>query len=230
MRQLKLIGLACLALFALTSAMASSASALVLPEILPLVEERKFTGENDGGEPELVASAAGTEPIKCTGATALEGTEEAKKPLGLYHIHFTGCKSNILGTLTPCNSEGDLKEVILNLGTWHLVFDQEKPELLTATLFLPELVLIECGKVKIHVEGSVLCLDLPLLTDKRHFLFHCTQNKGVADEKKYFNAGDKVGTEGKVQLLCNFGFGFKECAELALGLVLYEKAIELVDL
>jgi hypothetical protein len=224
MRQLKLVGLACLALFALTAAMASSASALILPEILPLVEGRTFTGENDGANP-ILESVGGTK-VECKGGATATGTEEAKKPLGLFHITFKGCKAGL-----ACTGEGDEKEVILSLGTWHLVFDQEKPELLTATLFLPDVTKFECGFVKIEVKGSVLCLDLPLLADKRHFLFHCTQNKGVGDEKLYFNAGDKAGDNGKVKLECKKGVeAVEECGELALGLVLYEKEITLVDL
>jgi hypothetical protein len=222
MRQLKLIGLACLALFALTAAMASSASALILPEILPLLnEERKFTGENDGTTP--ILEAKGGNKVECPGGATASGTEEAKKPLGLFHITFKGCKSSGF----KCNTIGDEPGIILSLGTWHLVFDQEKPELLTATLFLPEATKFECtGFAKIEVKGSLLCLDLPLLADKKHFLFHCTQTKGVADEKLYLNAGDVVGDNGKVQLLCNKnGLAFEECGEFALGLVLYEKEV-----
>jgi hypothetical protein len=228
MKQLKLVLLACLALFVLTGVFVSSASAGLLPEILPLVEGRNFTDENDGAPPQLVSTEEKTAPIECTGATST-GTEEAKKPLGSYHITFKGCKTEEGGLKVSCNSEGDAKEVILNLGTWHLVFDQEKPELLTATLFLPEHTTIICaGFVKILVLGMVLCLDLPLLADKRHFLFHCTQKGGVADEKLYFNAGDVAGDNGKVKLECKKGAGvYLECAELALGLVLYEKEVTL---
>jgi hypothetical protein len=223
MRQLKLVGLACLAVFALTAAMASSASALLLPEILPLIgNERTFTGENDGTAPELVSTEAGTHPIKCEAATAT-GTEEAKKPLGSYHITFTKCKTEEGGLQVPCNSEGDAKETILNLGGWHLVLDQETPELLTATLFLSETTKIVCGGIaKIEVKGSVLCLDLALLTGGKHYLFHCKEKAGVAEERTYLNAGDKEGTNGTAQLTCKKNAGLVvECAELALGLVLY---------
>jgi hypothetical protein len=219
-RQLNLVGLVCLSVFVLTAVMSSSASALLLPEILPQAAERTWTGEADGTN--TLFEFSGGQKFECK-ETTVTGTEEAKKPLGLYHMAFKNCGG------VSCTTAGDAAGTILLLGTWHLVFDQEKPELLTGTLFLVELTKMECSLLgKVEIKGSILCLDLPLLTDQRHFLFHCTQDKGVADEKKYFNAGDKAGSEGKVQLLASKNGGtFEEWAELALGLVLYKEGLSI---
>jgi hypothetical protein len=219
MRRLKFLGLALLAVFASAAALSASASALVLPEILPLsATERTWTGKNDAANPKLV-STSGSETT-CESATAT-GTEEAGKPLGLFHIEFKGC-----GVTSPfpakCTGLGDATTgVILSLGTWHLVFDKTTPELLTATLFLLDTVHFTCGGiVLVEVKGNLVCLDLEPTVKKAEHLFHCTQTAGVPADKEYFNdSGVKV----TPKLECSENGGaFKECAELALGTVLYK--------
>jgi hypothetical protein len=231
--------------FAAAAAMSASASALVLPLVLP--RQATWTGDSTG-EPQLI-SLAGT--VTCTASKA-EGTEEeqelakGKHSLGLYHITFTGCKSSGVA----CNSKGDVKETILTLGLWHLVYDKfsakendTEANLGVAILFKvggleltsgedppPDLVL-ECagGLVKITILGQVLCLVLEYKTKSKKKNFHCIANKekpDVAEEKEYFNGEDKENNPVKISLLCaKAGGKEEECAELALGLVDYKEEV-----
>src|SRR5690242_9877746 len=97
MRQLKLLGLTLVALFASAFMLAASASA-ALPQILPeSATERTWTGKAIG-ETELTILGS-SNFVNCKAATA-EGTEEAKKPLGLFHIKFEKCKANNLVACT----------------------------------------------------------------------------------------------------------------------------------
>ena len=230
MRQIKLLGLVFAAILALAGiALSSTASAIT---ILPTSEkERKFKGKDDDtskAEPKLVALK---NTITCKEASA-EGTEEANgKPLGLFHIHFLGCKGEEGGFLAPCNSLGDAKETILTLGTWHLVYDTLKPEKLVATLFLPETLHLECTFIistLILVLGELLCLDLEAGSKKISHLFHCHQSGALQLETTWWD--DKgAGKETKgAELKCKKGTEkeYLHCAELALGLIEHE--VELV--
>ena len=226
MKQIKLLGLVFAAILALAGiALSSTASAIT---ILPTSEkERTFTGESDEANPQLVALK---NSITCKEASA-EGTEEAKgKPLGLFHIHFLGCKGEEGGLKAPCNSLGDAKETILTLGTWHLVYDTLKPEKLVATLFLPETLHLECTFIistLILVLGELLCLDLEAGSKKISHLFHCHQSGALQLETTWWDdKGEEKETKG-AELKCKKGAeAYLHCAELALGLVKHE--VELV--
>jgi hypothetical protein len=225
MRQAKLLGLAFAAVFALAgmalSSVASGAAIKILPES---GVEKKFTGETDEANPQLVGLFA---TVTCAKATAT-GTEEANgKPLGLFHITFSGCKAKF-GVNVPCTGLGEAKEVILTLGTWHLVFDQLKPELLAGMLFLPEPVHFECSTVPVTlilVHGELLCLDLEPTSQKTSHLFHCHQKEALQLDKVWWD--DKgEGKESTSELKCAVNEGpLEHCAELALGLVLHEAAL-----
>jgi hypothetical protein len=188
MRRVKLFGLALVAVFASAAALSSSAFALELPENLPTsTETRTWTGESDGtgvtAEPEFkTLNAAKVELIvKCEKATA-EGTEESKKPLGLFHIHFLGCHTELSpGTIVKCTDLNHLTAgEILVLGTWHLVWDRENgkefKELTTGVLFLVEPVHFTCSIVLLEVKGEQLCLHLKPTEENTTHLFHCIAN------------------------------------------------------
>ena len=151
MQRLKILGVALMAVFALSALASTTASAAVV--VLPEVEE-KWTGESGKGTLETLKALAS---VVCQKDKS-EGTFEAKKPLGLFHITFEGCKA---AGLIACTGLGEAKEVILSLGTAHLVFDKLGKVLSEAgvgVLFLLEPVHFECGSGKLFVvTGQVLC-------------------------------------------------------------------------
>jgi hypothetical protein len=236
MSRFRFLGVALLAALALAATMASSASALVLPQIEP--QQATWTGASEGAT--KLTSLGGT--ITCQKATA-EGTEElptTDKSLGLFHIDFKECKEE--KNKVACNSKGDTSGIILSLGTWHLVYDKfskveggTEAELGVAILFLigqggEADTVFECGfgLVKIEVLGQVLCLVLAYKTLAVTHSFHCLGEGDKATEKTYFNAEDKEGVEGKAQLLCAQNGGKEEeCQETALGNVTYKEAVKI---
>jgi hypothetical protein len=216
MRPLRLFGLLLVAMVTAVTVFSASASA-ALPQILPeSASERTWKGANVG-ETELTV-LGGAFAVKCKSATG-EGTEEAKKPLGLFHITFKECKT--VAGLVPCTGLGDTSGTILALGQWHLVFDN-LTVLSTATLFLVEpLVHFECAGKLILVLGSVLCLDLAPLTQSLTHEFHCKTNgtAGDPEETKYWNAS---GVEQKAELLSSENEGAETMsAQSGLGTVTY---------
>jgi len=219
MKRLEIMCLVTGAVFAIVASVASSASAIALPNNLPESSAaRPWTGETDEANPKIVATEAGAPELICTKAT-LEGEEEAKKPLGPFHIHFTGCESS---TKIKCKTAGDEAGILLLTGTWHLVFDKRTPELLTAILFSIETAVLTCGVLTLELKGTVLCLELEVTSSKVTHLFHCIQEKGVTKVPVYFNDQEK---EVKAELLCSFGGAFKECSLLALAGYTYKEAI-----
>jgi len=185
MRRLTLFGLTLAA--ALGAACSSSAFALELPENLPTsTETRTWTGENDGSgataEPEYKAlNAAKVElALKCEKLT-MEGTEEPKKPLGLFHAHILNCHSMVGGTEVKCTDLNHLTAgEILVLGTWHIVWDREAgkefKELTTGVLFLIEPVHYTCSLFLVELKGELLCLHLKPTEENTTHLFHCIAN------------------------------------------------------
>jgi hypothetical protein len=217
---MKMLKVFCIASFTALMLGATSATAPALVVQLPSeVKTRMFTGKADNffTNPKL-ETVTGTF-FECPSAP-FEGTEEAKgKPSGLFHINFSGCKGTKNIISADCNGLGDAKGTILVLGTYHLWYDSLSP-LGVATVFLFDEVHFECKfiiTVLFKVKGSVVCLDLEPTVAKTEHLFHCTQNKGVADEKKFW---DESGIEQNAQLLASDNDGtFSEIGELWLGVV-----------
>jgi hypothetical protein len=214
MRPLKLFGLLMVAMVTAVTVFSASASA-ALPKILPeSASERTWKGASVG-KTEL-SILGNSIPVVCNSATA-EGTEEAKKPLGLFHITFKECKASFFA----CTGLGDASGVILALGKWHLVFDN-LTTLSTATLFLIEpLVHFECAGKLFLVLGSVLCLDLTPLTSSVTHEFHCKTNGTLGDpeETKYWN---ESGVEQKAELLSSENEGTETMsAQSGLGTATY---------
>ena len=149
MQRLKILGVALMAVFALGAFVSATASAavVVLPE-----EAITYKGESGKGTLEALKSIS---VVSCTKDKS-EGTFEATKPLGTFHIDFEGCKASI----AACTGLGEAKEVILTLGTTHLVFDTLAAKLSengVGVLFLVEPTHFEClGKLFV-VSGQVLC-------------------------------------------------------------------------
>jgi hypothetical protein len=162
MQQFKILGVALMAVFALSAFVSATASAL--PVILPEAAET-WTGQSGPGTLETVK---GTK-IVCEEDTS-EGTIEKSGKLGLFHIDFHKCTSSG----AECMSLSDENELILVLGTYHVVNDKLNPNGV-AFLFLLEPVHIECplGGALSVVEGKVLCLVKPINTLAKHFEIVC---------------------------------------------------------
>jgi hypothetical protein len=177
MRQIKLVGLVLIALFAFGATTALSASAeeplvLVLPG--EKVTELKYSGK--GGVSKL---EAGGKTIECeTVEATTEGFKEfEKKPAdanaGTGHLHFLGCKQGGVSCRSETAKEKDAIGIILVLLA--LLFGSEKT---TAGVLQPLLVStvlgleagetelkLNCGGVKEAVKGNVGCLTTPGLTE-----------------------------------------------------------------
>ena len=222
-RRAKLLGLALVAVFASAVAMSASASALTLPENLPVsATERTFTGKAVGAT--LLQITGGTlEPVECETAPT-EGGEEAGKPLGPFHIHFTKCTTKSGGTTVTCTGLSEAAGIILVLGTWHLVFDEKSPELLTAMLFLLETTHYNCSAlVLVELTGSVLCLELKVTEQSVTHSFHCIQTSGVQSETKYFTS---TGAEATAALKCSVNHATAvACGQLGLGETTFKEEI-----
>jgi hypothetical protein len=167
-----------------------SVSASALPVVLPeSASERSWTGKNIG-TPEVETTAG--ESLACTAATA-EGTEQSKKPLGIYHLHITGCST--LGGLATCSSLGDAAGSILITGSWHLVFDTLGATLGQAGVAILDLVgdvHVECAGILILAlaGGMTLCLVTKPTTSSLTHEGIC-QRGGVGKqlETTYYNEG-----------------------------------------
>jgi hypothetical protein len=179
MKRFTLLGVVLIAIFAASAALSAVAFADETPLDLPFVANETMTGKSEG-EPEF-KSSNGT--VICKEATEEGNIESNLPPLGLFHIHFKGCKDKATGV--TCTGLGEESGVILVLGKWHLVWDEKlkaKYELHTATLFLVEPVHFTCFIVLIEVKGETLCLDLKEEESEKTHSFHCV---GEESEKKF---------------------------------------------
>jgi hypothetical protein len=196
MKRFRILGIALLAVFAVGVVAAANASAEVV--VLPGASQN-FTGA--GGSATL--ETAGGVVVVCETDTN-EGTIEASKPLGTFHIHFLKCKIKALGVTAPCASLDHKvsEEAILMLGTYHLVFDHLGMTLSedgVGVLFLLEHLHFTCetGIIKILVLmlGELLCLIKPVNTKAAHFEIVCNETAGDPSETVYWN---EAGTEVKM--------------------------------
>jgi len=226
--RLKILGLALMSVLAL-SVIASATASAALPTVL-----------NEGGEvaaPKFEGTSGETEfaklnkkAVNCTASTA-EGQFEKGKPLGLFHIHFTGCTSGG----GACTGEGDVEKQILVLGTFHIVYDKLLSEgsLGAAILFLIPRFHFTCIvaglKVLILVQGEVLCLLKPINMLAKHFEVVCEQKeKGDPGEATYWNDEGKA-IDIKEGLLGEENTGkFEMSSESGTGLILTAESVEIM--
>jgi len=227
MRQLKVLGLALVALLAVAAAFAGSASAVSLPEVLGGAAPTELTGKSVGVS--KLTTLAGTS-IECAEANA-DGELEANRLLGPFHIHFgKSCEAVIGGVkVGKCNTTGDSAGIILVLGTYHIVVDVNTPELGAAVLFLVNETPISCALGNtVTVKGSVLCLiEKPLESNATH-TFNCTQTSGTANEREYYTGSGE--TKAKTSLLSKLNAGaFEEAGEAAKATVTFPAAVTIMD-
>ena len=220
MQRFGILGVALMAVFALSAVVSATASAHVL--ILPtLTAIEDWTGESGAGTLEALPGGT-TNEIACKKDKS-EGTFEKDKPLGLFHITFEGCTAGF-GTLT-CTGLGDANGIILSLGTAHLVWDKLGAEMGGGVLFLVENTHFLCvglGKdVLFLVEGEVLCLIKPVEMLTKHFEIVCEGSGGDPGETTYWNEDGTEVKMGQEKLLTseNEGTG-KMSSEKTTALIL----------
>ncbi|HEV2974445.1 MAG TPA: hypothetical protein VGX69_05550 [Solirubrobacteraceae bacterium] len=191
MRRFKLPTLALVAVFAMAAAISASAFAVEPVNLPENAAARNWTGEFEG-EPEFSTETAEPGVLlvwKCKSGPS-EGTEEAKKPLGLFHIHLLGCESEISkGTTVHCTdlNHSTAGEILL-LGTWHLVFDRKIggnfEKLTTAMLYLFQPVHFSCSSLVLdEFKGELLCLHLKPEEKAFTHSFHCVRNGDESTEE-----------------------------------------------
>jgi hypothetical protein len=199
MQRVKVIGLVLMAVFMMSAVAATAASAETLPEF---VKELEFEGTSGAGELGLTGAN-----ITCTSSNILGHKPENKK-LGLFFVHFSGCKLGGKG----CNSLGDVKEIILVHVVWHLVRLLKGSE--HAGIWLLVLnVHIECEFLKtlVLVQGNVLGLIEPVKTKTAKYPINLNAKEGKQEFTKYVNdAGGEE--EAKLEGSINEG-AFKPATE-----------------
>jgi len=219
MRYLRLIVVALVAACAVGATIADSGFAL--PTLLPETT-KNWTGTTPFKNE--LWKLDGENKVTCNETTA-EGTTEASKPLGMFHINFKRCE---LQGLQKCTGTGDEVGLILELGSWHLVYDTLGVNLAAAgvaVLLLVGALKFKCAGVaefEIKAGGMVLCLIANPTTLTKTFEYNCTKasNERRPGETKYYNAaGTLVSTS---PLLANENGGaFGEIAQLGLGFMTF---------
>jgi len=160
MRSIRLLGLALLSVFAFGAVVAASASAAEGPAGLLFLKGADEVAMIEGTAGVTKLKAAG-KLIECKATTILLNESELTKHVTKFKdvdLHFSGCKEGKLA----CNTEGDLKEVILVLVDAHFVSLLKGTELVPGIALLvlnPKLedlaITIKCGVGNILVKGAV---------------------------------------------------------------------------
>jgi hypothetical protein len=216
MKQLRLMGLALMAVFALGVVVVASASAAEAGLLYLTGEKGAVTFEGTGGEGTLT-STAGTITCTATSTTATSTQTEKHVTSGTATIGFTGCKETKETTKVACNTEGDAKEAILLPANFTLfnALNSGKTELepgigvtLTSTLK------IKCGAVSIvEVKGTALGLitGASLTADITEAKLHFINAGETCDSEDTFCKEHTQGTAG--ELLANFSGKFEKATE-----------------
>jgi hypothetical protein len=161
MRHLKVLGVALVAMFALSvtalGMTAASASAeLALPDISLLTGETTFplylNFADNGETPTKLETSAGAQLEGKGVSTLLELTALGK--LGPFKANFLNVTNPEKGE--KCNTTGDAAGEVLITGEWHLVPINTSPLEHGIAFLLGSLVLITCGTKKIDVKGCAL--------------------------------------------------------------------------
>jgi hypothetical protein len=193
--------------------------------ILPGTKE-SWTGTSGKNVLEILPGGA-THEISCKETTS-EGSIEELESSGPFHIDSKGCKA---AGLLACTGLGEAKEVVLLLGTYHIVFDKlgTGSELGVGILFLIEPVHFECSGKLFIAEGEILCLIKPIDTLTKHFEIECQETKGAPGETTYWNAKGEEVKMGENQLLTkeNEGTGTMS-GDSIVALILTTKEFEIM--
>jgi hypothetical protein len=217
----KPFGVALGALFAVAAVM--STSAFALPTLLVGNSERQVTYTDRSNGETILEPIDGGMLVECVKVFS-EGTTEASKPSGLFHIHFKECKGETDGVSAPCTGEGEESGAILVLGSYHLVYDTLKAllsEAGVAILFLVGTANFSCASglvsVEVRLGGMVLCLILNPTVLTKTFEFHCKAvATGRPEESKYYNAAGTLVSIGTLLISLNGGTP-TEAAQVGAG-------------
>ena len=194
MHRLKVLILACLAVFML-GAVASAVASAAEKELPRFTVPTAGTGESKKGELAVEGSS-----IKCEKATNSFGAGEK---LGTFTIRFLECKGP--ATVGKCWSLGDPKGEILVGGEWHLVqgekIENKRPLiwLLFASADNSEAIHLECEKVLILtlIWGNLLLTITPAEKETEKFSLVVEREKEEQKLRAYFNnEGKEVTAEG----------------------------------
>jgi len=229
MQRLKILSFVIITVVTLSAIV--SATAFALPEVLD--EKKEQAAQNFIGESgTLDLAKLNMKKFECTASTS-EGHIEKGKPLGLFHIHFTGC-SGLSGM--SCTGEGDKEKEILILGTFHIIYDKLASEgsLGAAILFLIPRFHFTCSllgaKVLMLIQGEVLCLIKPINTFAKHLEVVCEagKEKGDPGETTYWNDKSEA-IDVKNGLLGEENTGeFEMMSLVGSGLILTEVNVEIM--
>jgi hypothetical protein len=182
MKYMKMIGLALLAVCAMTAVATATASA-ALPEFSKT--GATVTGKAVGGT--TLETKKGTK-VTCTGGTTSAGTVASEKTITKSKITFTGCKSSGFACTTEKAKEGELitNAVVGKLG----YINAAKKEV--GLLIAPEaeggnFITFNCvgSLIKTVVTGSVICPIGKVNTLTTTFTLACKQTKGIQSVLKF---------------------------------------------
>ncbi|HEX3910428.1 MAG TPA: hypothetical protein VHW67_06990 [Solirubrobacteraceae bacterium] len=227
MKQIKILGLALVAMFALTSAvMATTAMAVELPDVhialgekFPVTAEGEITGAKvaklETGLKEAITAEKVTGKLEVT----------ALSSLGPLVLVFTGTK---LGA-NDCLGEGDPAETITVKGEWHLLDKVIAGKLTLLIMVLFTDLKITCLKIKITVKAPAIT-QVTKVADMVQTTEFGAQPKCVGAGKQevteYENDEGKLLT--KQLLSANLGLGNESaCEEFGKELVL--KANKMIE-
>lgn len=191
MKRFKLVGLACMAILALT-VMASASASANLPLILPEARPVKFNVKSGAGE--FLQVGAAFSNVKCKKDTGSGELTEAK--LGTFKVKFEECSSPIAGTCTALKA-GEAAGTIEVTGKFHTWYVLDPANTKVAGLvFLIDPVHFTCGialaKVEGCVAGSITPVSKKVPTTEHYTVTIAQKEKDVQLITKVFN---DTGTE-----------------------------------
>ncbi len=228
MKQLRLLGLALLAVFAVGAVAAATASADASGILFLPAEEGPIAFSIKGGGGTLAAGKEQT--IICTevsGEAESLKEEESKKThykLGTGTLDFKGCKETKGSTKVACNTKGDAKETLLVPFNFHVfdVLNKAETELEPGiSVLLEPLLTVLCAAetTKVEVKGAALGLLVCLKEQK------ClSSEKDVTDVTAHFTSAGEICDKAsgstyckevleKEPLLANFSGTFEKATE-----------------
>ena len=188
--RIRMIGLALVAVFAMSAIVASAASA-ALPEQLPATG--KFTGTSGASTFETLKG----EKVKCTSDTITGEITGAKTSKST--ITFKGCE----GLGLKCNTSGaGSGEIVLNV-TGTLVYIMKSTKEVGLLNTLGAALTIKCTAFEtLVVRGSTLCPITPVNTKTTKYKVVCKATKGMQEPANYEPGSELIKapvteTEGK---------------------------------
>lgn len=225
MQRLKLLGVALMAVFAL-SAIASVATASANPTILPEPTEKapllySFLGI-EKSVPVLEGTKEGSE-IKCT--VILGKGDFTSGESGPVDIDFEGCTATKGGA--SCTTAGDAKGTILAKATATLVDFKVGGVLELGILFTNVKLTVPCGALTIEIQGSAIGkvdnVKNNVKTKAALVLVHQTKGEQAITTCELLEAVCKGKT---FKLESNVGKGFELAGEEAEANITFEKEAE----